>query len=520
MKQILLLLCLLAGNLLLAQNQPPVLSNVEVHQTGDKTITITYDLSDAEGDPCTVSFLAGAKQAAALSYSTTNATGSLGAGILPGTAKEIVWDFSNHSSLNLSSFRLMLVADDLQAIDIQALVDQVDSIRLFGDMTFLEGIRHRITGATHLQEAKDFIWFTCLDRGLETTEQSFNFGSYAAKNIIGRHIGTGANGDTYILGGHFDSVDDAPGADDNASAVAGMMEAMRILSQFPTKKSIKFIGFDLEEEGLVGSLRYVQSGIQSGENILGMIDYEMIGYYSEAPNSQTLPTGFNLLFPDAYAAVQSQDFKGNFITNVGKQGGSATLMQQFKTHASTYAPGLRTINVEAPNAWQSLTPDLGRSDHAAFWLQNIPAIMLTDGANFRNPHYHTPGDTLGTLNFSFMCNVVKGTIATLAQLAEVQHADTWWSDMDFVNGTTTPIATNKVSISPNPASGTVKVDWSLCSGKFQKISLMDSNGRTVRTLDVGQNKQVSFNVSDLPKGNYYLKMEGQNERQIEKLVVE
>lgn len=510
----------MVGNFLLAQNQPPVLTNVEVQRTDDKTLTINYDLADAEGNPCTVTLLAGAKGANALGFNTTNAAGDLGTAITPGTGKQIVWDFSGHATLDTTRLRLMLVADDLQPVDIQALVDQVDSVRLYGDLSFLEGIRHRTTGAAHLQETKDFLWFSFLDKGLETTSQSFNYGSYTAQNIMGRQPATSTSGDTYLLGGHYDTVDDAPGADDNGSAVAGMMEAMRILSQYPTKKSIKYIGFDLEEDGLVGSQRYVQSGIKSDETILGMIDFEMIGYYSEAPNSQTLPTGFNLLFPNAYAEVQSQEFKGNFITNTGKQGNSAALMNQYKNSAATYVPALRTVNVEAPNAWQSITPDLGRSDHAPFWVANIPAIMLTDGANFRNPNYHTPNDTVGTLDLTFMSNVVKGTVATLAQLAEVQHADTWWTDLDFVSGSKAPIENCKVRISPNPASSYVSIEWPACASQMQRLSLMDGNGRRLRSMEIGAGNRIKFDLSGIAKGNYYIKMEGMNGTRIEKLVVE
>ncbi|MBK8565174.1 MAG: M28 family peptidase [Saprospiraceae bacterium] len=521
MKRILLLPCLFTCCFLLAQNQLPVLSNVEVQRTGDKILTISYDLSDAEGNACTVSLLAGAKGAVALGFNTDNATGDLGTGIAPGTGKQITWDFSGQATPDTNRLRLMLVADDLQPVDIQTLVDQVDSTRLVGDLTFLEGVRHRTTGAAHLQETKDFLWFGFLDKGLETTDQAFNYGGYTAQNIMGRQPATSTNGDTYLLGGHFDTVDDAPGADDNGSAIAGMMEAMRILSQYPTKKSIKYIGFDLEEDGLIGSQRFVQQGINSDESILGAIIFEMIGYYTETPNSQTLPNGFNLLFPNAYAEVQSQDFRGNFITNVGKQGGSATLMQQYKTHADAYVPALRTINVEAPNSWQTLTPDLGRSDHAPFWVANTPAIMLTDGANFRNPNYHTPNDNVSTIDFTFMSNVVKGAVATLAQLAEVQHADSWWADLDFVSGVPSPIENCKLKLSPNPASGSVLVEWATsCAPQIQRLNLLDAYGRIVRSVNIelGKNRHT-MDLNGLAKGNYYLKVESSQGNFVEKLVV-
>lgn len=519
MKQYLLLIFLLSSVIISAQNLPPVLSNVQIQLTGNYTFTITYDLADSESDPVTVSLRAGSFGSSALNYQTDNATGEVGAGIAPGTGKQITWDFSAYSSSSANDFRLMLVADDLQAVDIQSLVDMVDSTRLKEDLTFIEGVRHRTAGAAHLQETKDFIHFQFLDQGLETYNQEFTFGSYNAHNIIGRHPGTGTTGDTYILGGHFDSVADAPGADDNGSAVAGMVEAMRILSQYPTKKTIKFIGFDLEEANLVGSTRYVTNGITNGESVAGMIDFEMIGYYSETPNSQTFPPGFNLLFPTAYNEVAAQEFKGNFITNVGKNGSSAMLMHNYQSFSQNYVPALRSVEVEAPSFWQTTTPDLGRSDHAPFWIANYPAIMLTDGANFRNPNYHTPGDSLGTINFTFMANVVKGAVATLAELAEVQHADTWVMDTDFFSKTKEAFECG-VRISPNPTQDMLLVDWSGCKMSIIRLTVLDASGRTMLTT-IPSGNQTELNLGKLAGGIYFLKMESSNgTSKLERIVVE
>ncbi len=517
MRKAILPLGLLVSSLSFGQNQPPVLSNVQVQLGSNNQLLIQYDLSDSESDACTITLRAAEKGAAALNFNTDNATGDFGAGVTPGLGKQITWDYSAYAA-QANDFRLMLVADDLQPIDIQSLVDQVDSTRLYADLSFIEGVRHRSAGAAHLQETKDMIWMQLLDNGLETSLQEFAYGGYNAQNIVGKQNGTGTSGDTYILGGHFDTVSDAPGADDNGSAVAGMLEAVRILSQYPTKKSIKYIGFDLEEAGLLGSLQYTQNGISSGENIAGMIALEMIGYYSTAPNSQTLPVGFNLLFPDAYNEVASQDFKGNFITNVGKVGNSATLMQQFEDISANYAPSLRTVSVAAPANWQALTPDLGRSDHAPFWLENMPAIMLTDGANFRNPNYHTPNDKVETLNFTFMADVVKGTVATLAQLAEVQHADVWWTDTELFTPTKEAFGC-VVNISPNPAHGMLKIEWQSCDLPIVKLSLLNAEGRTVLTAKPTSEKEHQFDINNLAAGIYYLKMENQHGTKVEEVVV-
>ncbi len=518
MKNSILLICMLCSIILNAQNLPPVLTNVQVELLANNVFKISYDLADGESNPVTISLRAGEYGSSALNYTTDNATGDVGANILAGSGKVINWDFSAYSATSMNDFRLMLVADDLQTIDIQSLVNQVDSTRLKDDLSFIEGVRHRTAGPAHLQETKDFIWFQFQDNELETYSQDFTYSSYTAQNLIGRQPGTGTTGDTYILGGHFDTVADAPGADDNGSAVAGLIEAMRILSQYPTKKTIKFISFDLEEPGLVGSAKYITNGIENGETVSGMIDFEMIGYYSEAPNSQMFPSGFNLLFPDAYNAVSSQEFKGNFVTNVGKAGNSVSLMNKFQLASQQYVPALRSISVEAPNIWQTLTPDLGRSDHAPFWIAGLPAIMLTDGANFRNPNYHTPGDTLGTLNFTFMSNVVKGTVATLAQLAEVQHADSWWVDTDFFSPTSESFECS-VNISPNPAHDRLLVDWSGCNAPIQRLTLLDAIGHTVMSFNTTGNEQTLY-LEKLASGLYFLKMENASGSQLERILVD
>mgnify|MGYP001272600863 CR=1 FL=1 len=497
-----------------SQNLPPVLSNVQTSVSGT-VLTLIYDLEDEEGDLVTVSFLAGESGSPVFNFDTGNATGDIGPGIVPGPGKTIQWDLSAYVA-SLPYYRLMLVADDLQPVDIQAIVDQVDSSRIFGDMLFLEGIRHRTTGAAHLQQSKDFIFNQFLAKNLEAYFQSFTFGGYQATNIIAQHVGTSGASEVYILGGHFDSVSNSPGADDNASAIAGTLEAMRILTNYPFKKSIKFIGFDLEEDGLVGSTRYVQQGILPGENIAGFLCFEMIGYYTEAVNTQLFPPGFNLLFPALYNEVASEGFRGNFITNVGKVGNSVPLMDAFSNAAAAYVPDLKVKSLAAPANWQTITPDLGRSDHAPFWVADIPAVMLTDGANFRNPHYHTPNDLTSTLNMTFLSRNVQAAIATLAELAEVQHAGTWLADVELPTATTEPNPCD-ISLSPNPAEGYLRLEWSDCQNAAPtEILVTDLHGRIhlSRKIEAHANGIFNLDVRHLARGIYFLKMNGKGVKRV------
>ena len=514
-KFIFTLFFLLGSTLLFAQNQVPTITNVQVALAGNNILTIQYDLNDAEGDASEVTFRAAAKGNLTLDYNTGNATGDLGPGIAPGPGKQIEWNFSAYATAQ-PDFRLQLIAEDFQPLDMATILAGVDSTRLFGDLIFLEGIRHRTAGPDHLQEVKEFIEFHFEENNVFEGYQPFTYGNYQAHNVLGRIIGMENENSVYILGGHFDTVDDSPGADDNASAVAGMLEAMRILSKYSFKKSIRFIGFDLEEVGLNGSMKYVESGIKPGENVEGMIDFEMIGYYTEEPNTQSVPSGFNLLFPDAIAKLEADEYRGNFILNVGGSF-STSLANAYENIATQYVPDLKVLTLQ-PGIF---IPDLSRSDHASFWAKGIPAIMLTDGAEYRNPYYHTPNDTMGTLNFTFMHNVVQGAVATLAGLADIQHAGSWWMDTQFFTPTV-EVAGCEWIISPNPAREYLNLSWGHCQVQEVSVQLSDQTGRVVRKAVISpaqEGNQHAIDVHELERGVYFLQLTGKEGSRTEKIVL-
>ena len=231
----------------------------------------------------------------------------------------------------------------------------------------------------------------------------------------------------------------------------------------------------LEEDGLVGSTRYVSSGIPAGDQIAGVFNFEMIGYYSEQPNTQTLPNGFNLLFPDANAAVINNQYRGDFITNVGNTV-SLPLAMAFAEAAALYVPDLKVITLNVPGNGQ-LAPDLLRSDHAPFWFGNYPALMLTDGANFRNECYHTPQDTFDhKLNFTFMANVTKATLAAAAKLAEIQHGD--WATAIFENTVATHDLPEGCTARLRAATtrNMIYLDLRGCGFDFVALDIFDARG--------------------------------------------
>ena len=504
MMRLIPLLCLsLFVSSAFSQNIVPIISNLQVSVDNSNQMTITYDLADAENDEVEITFRISDDAGETFVINTTDATGDLGFPISPGSGKSISWDFSNAIDMD-GNYKVMLVADDLQAIDIQDIVDQVDSNRLRVDLEFIEGIRHRTAGAVHLQEVKDLIANHFDDHDLETEVVQFDHNGYLAENFIGRKPGLFEETETYIIDGHYDTVDESPGADDNGSAIAGVMEALRILAPYQFKKTIKFIGFDLEEAGLLGSIHHVDTeGIKAYENIAGVFNFEMIGYYDNSPNSQTLPFGFDLLYPDVYNDLVQDEFRGNFITNVGIVG-HPELNEAFESAANTYVPDLRVISILAPANWLVLTPDLGRSDHAPFWLNDLPALMLTDGSEFRYPYYHSPNDTVGNLNFTFMSNVVKATVAAVAELAEISHSSFQTADIEVITNASDLLDCG-VQIFPNPNSAFIRLDFSDCQSEAIAIKLFNIVGQLVHTRQLETlSGPVEIPTVDFPSGSYFL----------------
>ena len=484
-----------------------------------KTLTIQYDLTDPENDAMTVS--AEISLDNGLNYSATSQvvfSGDIGAGVMSGAGKLITADLSGLTVPNGAICRTRIIAEDGQPFDLQALVNEVDSNRLRSDLAFVEGIRHRTAGLAHLTAVKDSIKQLFNAEGIHVGTQDWAYGgNYMAQNILGTHRGIGESNKVVIVDAHYDTVINAPGADDNGSGVVGFMEISRLLTRYPAKKTLRFIGFDLEETGLLGSIRYVNNGgIPANETIEGVLNFEMIGYYSEQPSSQSLPTGFELLFPTVYNEVADHDFKGDFITNVGNSV-SSSLVNLFKTSAATYVPELRVISIEVPGNG-SIAPDLQRSDHAPFWATNKKALMLTDGANFRNECYHTPQDTAeGKLNFTFMSRVVKATLATAFQLAEVQHAG--WGSAPFsspvsvhdLGGCKPTVAVNNRSLWINTAD---------CSWKNMQVTLLNSDGRMFLEKNIHQvDASLRLDLPNIPSGIYWLQMKGDSGIAVEKIVI-
>ncbi len=268
---------------------------------------------------------------------------------------------------------------------------------------------------SHLSAIKDTLQYRFSQYGLQSARQKNTFGNYEAHNIIGKLSGQLADQQIVILCAHFDAVATSPGADDNASGVAGMLEAIRVLSTCQFRHSINVIGFDLEEAGALGSNRYIQTGIVTGTTIKDVVNLDMIGYVSNKPRSQDVPEGFNDLFPEAYQNLVKNEFRGDFIISSANEK-SVRLNRQFASCAATYVPSLRFVTLDGPGKMPMV---LSLGDHANFWQAGHSAIHIGDGAFTRNKNIDSKGDLLKHVNVAFMQQVVKAVVATIATIAEV-----------------------------------------------------------------------------------------------------
>ena len=205
-----------------------------------------------------------------------------------------------------------------------------------------------------------------------------------------------------LIGAHYDAVPGSPGADDNATGIAVLLEIARIFATETPPYPLRLIAFDMEEYGLCGSTAYATELAAKREPLRLMISLEMLGYCNPQPYSQKYPPGLQYIYPN----------QGNYIALIGN---IYTLIDLIRISQIIKKTGLPCQWLPAGKQG-NIVPDTRRSDHAPFWDLGYPAIMMTDTANLRNPHYHQPSDRIETLDLDFLTGVCQGLIATIRKL--------------------------------------------------------------------------------------------------------
>lgn len=421
-------LVLLLGCTMMARatNVLPALSQVKaVNDKTKKTLTINYLLSDKD-DP-SVSIRLKVSTDGGLTYTV----------ISQGVTGDIGWVKTGHRSLQwkytqlpAAGLRYQLIADDGHTPDVAELLKEVDTARLRRNLQSVAVVRdgESETGKKNLQLIRNNLTHTLQQEKYTVEHQPFHYGTVDGINLIGKKRGTEKEEKIYVLCAAYDgSSSESPNANNNASGVAGMMEIAEILSKYSLKSTVVMLATDYTGEEFIGSNWYVfHGGIKDREQMEGAIDLDRIGTYSDHANTHIIGESKPVLFPQNCKYIEQDSLRANFIKVVCNTR-SLPLADLCMTAAKTYAPQLKAYMEEFPGYGEFSvgTEDfLQFSDHIAFWYHRYKCIWITD-AREGIRRDSTPDDNIGHINFEFMGNAVKIALATLVDMAGLEHSVTY-----------------------------------------------------------------------------------------------
>jgi Zn-dependent M28 family amino/carboxypeptidase len=269
------------------------------------------------------------------------------------------------------------------------------------------GERHVFRPAA-LDAARDYIAAEWRQQGYDVVPQWYDALGHRSANLEVTRLGSGRPERVLLIGAHYDTVPGSPGADDNASGVAALLELSRCFATATPKPSVtvRFVAFVNEEapffaSGRQGSQVYAQSARARGDDIRLMLSLEMLGYFTDAPGSQRYPPLFRLLYPD----------RGNFIglvSDLRSRRAMRRLARLFRAHSDFPLEHTATFR---------FVPGVSLSDHRSFWAVGYPAVMVTDTAFYRYPYYHQASDTPDKLSYPALARVTQGLYRALAAAA-------------------------------------------------------------------------------------------------------
>lgn len=320
------------------------------------------------------------------------------------------------------------------------IMQTIDIERLRSTVQRLSTPRNRLHAPAAMEQAEAFIlqsfresgWMA--ERHAFQVQQAAGITDYEPVKMItypllegGNIIASKPGIDTtkaFLILSHFDTIRDSPGADDNTASVAALLELASTIAPYQFHYTILLAVTDMEELGYWGAKALITE-LMCTYQLLGVINYETMAYTSSQPNSQMVPAAMRLLYPKQTRQIIQHQRKGDFTVII--HDGNA------KQLAVSFAQGL-ALTVGEPTPLLLCDPrDLpivgrllrllavgrvfARSDHVPFWEAHIPAIMITDTANLRNPHYHKPSDTFDTLDYQRLAAIVGATSITLANVA-------------------------------------------------------------------------------------------------------
>jgi Zn-dependent M28 family amino/carboxypeptidase len=258
-----------------------------------------------------------------------------------------------------------------------------------------------------LLHAAEYIEQRLSSCGCEAKRETFTYRGKEYCNVFAEVPGRSTLEDgILVIGAHYDTVTGSPGADDNASGVAGLLELARLVSQRPFTRTSRFVAFSLEEPPVfmtsrMGSHVHAKGLRSEGKAVFGMISLEMLGYYLNEKGSQIYPSSlFRLFYPD----------RGDFISFVGNLSSRSFTLAVKRAFQEACSFPVESLNAPA------LIPGVDFSDHRSFWKFGYSAFMITDTAFYRNPNYHSEGDTMETLDYPKMAELTTGLYTALSSL--------------------------------------------------------------------------------------------------------
>jgi len=290
-----------------------------------------------------------------------------------------------------------------------SLIESISESRILAHLQALEGVRDPETTPKATQAALSYLQGQMEGFGLEVERQAVDLPKAAPyPNLIARSKNKAPEQGLLVIGAHYDTVADSPGADDNASSLAILLELARLFAPMQGRLALEFVAFSLEESGFLGSKSYLKKARAQVRPIRGAIILECVGYTDVRPGAQRTPPGLPVALPD----------RGDFIGLLGNEAASP-IKEAFESAARESVPDLPVISLLVPNAGKAF-PDTRRSDHVPFWDRGLPAVMLTDTAEFRNPHYHQRSDRIDTLDLAFITRVTRALCACVIDFAALQ----------------------------------------------------------------------------------------------------
>lgn len=265
---------------------------------------------------------------------------------------------------------------------------------------------HNIYHPAALRASAAYITHQWQDQGYYVTPQTYTVNGLQCANLEITRRGNGATDDCIVIGAHYDSVAGSPGANDNGSGIAALLELSRLFTNIESNTSVRFVAFVNEEPPFfygnnMGSMIYAKRAQQQQDKIRFMISLETIGYYLELPNSQHYPPLLKYFYPRTGNFVA-------FVSNFSSRGVMHNAVKRYRLSSDFPVEHIATL---------SIVPGVSWSDHLSFWREGYKAFMITDTALYRYPYYHTTQDSADKLTYEPYAKMVNGLFMMLQTLA-------------------------------------------------------------------------------------------------------